>query len=198
MARRRKSNSNDLAVGVIVILTIVTMLVNFLVSHWYWFFMIIAVVIFVSHNARKKKEGLWREQLRKTQTVQGILQEFQNNPYAFERYIADIFKSNGFYTKVTSSTNDGGKDIIMTKDGYRYVVEVKLYSPEHKVGREKIQKLHSAMIDSNANYAYFVTTSCFTVPAIEYASKYGICLVDGNELAVMVQQLEQKLHDSIK
>ncbi len=41
----------------------------------------------------------------------------------------------------------------MYKDGMKYVVEVKLYSEHNKIGREKIQKLQGAMLDSVADSA---------------------------------------------
>ena len=79
----------------------------------------------------------------------------------------------------------------MFKDGKKSIVEVKLYAIGNKIGREKIQKLHSAMIDSKACEAYFVTTSEFTANAIEYAQKFGIQLIDGEALANMVQETNQ-------
>ena len=81
----------------------------------------------------------------------------------------------------------------MTKDGNKSIVEVKLYSIGNKIGREKIQKLHSAMIDCKADYAYFVTTSDFTSNAVEYAKKFGIRLINGDSLAKMVQETNQNI-----
>lgn len=88
----------------------------------------------------------------------------------------------GYKTKVTSPTNDRGKDIIMWKNNTKYVVEVKLYAIKYKVGRPKIQKLHSAMIDSDADVAIYVTTSDYTEPAKKYAEKFKIKLINGQHL----------------
>lgn len=136
------------------------------------------------------------ERLQRTQTIEDILLEFGDNPYEFEKYVAELFEYKGFSVKLTSKSNDGGKDIIMTKGNKRYIAEVKLYAVENKISREKIQKVHSAMIDSNADFAYFVTTSDFTINAIEYAQKFGIRLINGNLLAKMVQETNKIINTS--
>ena len=81
----------------------------------------------------------------------------------------------------------------MFKGNIKCVVEVKLYAIGNKIGREKIQKLDSAMRHTKSNFAYFVTTSEFTSNAIEYAHECGIKLIDGNLLARMVQETAEFL-----
>lgn len=76
----------------------------------------------------------------------------------------------------------------MYKDNYKYVVEVKLYNPTHKISRGKIQKLHSAMIDCNADEAVFVTTSDYTKNSIQYANKHGIRIINGNRLVELINK----------
>ena len=75
----------------------------------------------------------------------------------------------------------------MYKRRQKYAVEVKLYDPSHKVDRERIQKLHSAMIDCGADRGIFVTTSDYTEPAYEYAGKYNIEAINGEALSKMIK-----------
>ena len=119
--------------------------------------------------------------------IEKLLKHFAENPLEFEQYIADLYTERGFETEVTSGSGDGGKDIIMYKGRHKYAVEVKLYNQSHKVDRERIQKLHSAMIDSDADRGIFVTTSDFTDPAYEYAEKYNISTVTGKDLSKMIK-----------
>lgn len=119
--------------------------------------------------------------------IEKLIKHFSSCPLEFEQFVADIYKDKGFDTEVTSGSGDGGKDIIMYKGRHKYAVEVKLYSQDHKVDRERIQKLHSAMIDSDADRGIFVTTSDFTDPAYDYADKYNIETVNGQELSKLIR-----------
>ena len=120
--------------------------------------------------------------------INDIIDAFKAKPTEFENYISDIYRQKGYKTEVTQTTNDRGKDILVWNHDVSYVVEVKLYSQGYRVSREKIQKLHSAMIDSECDGAVFVTTSSFTLPAIEYAEKHSIELIDGEELLKIINE----------
>lgn len=123
-------------------------------------------------------------------TINELLEAYGDKPTDFEHYIANLYSLLGFRTKVTPAVNDMGKDIEMWKDDNKYVVEVKLYSPQNKIGREKIQKLHSAMIDSNADRAIFITTSSYTTSAVDYARKFGIELLDGHKTVDLINSVK--------
>ena len=134
-----------------------------------------------------------REYLEAKKTTEMLLKEFHSRPILFESYAAAVFESAGYErVTVTKAVNDGGKDLIMYKNEKKYVAEVKLYQPEYKISRERIQKLHSAMLDSDADGACFVTTSDFTQNAVVYAGKHGIDLINGYLLGRFVRLLEQE------
>lgn len=127
-----------------------------------------------------------RKKILQTRTIQELIDQY--NPYEFEYYIADLFSLYGFQTLVTRASNDGGIDIEMRKDGETFAVEVKQYSRDNRVSRERIQKLDSAARHAEADHAIFVTTSSFTQPAIAYADESGIDLIDGKALFEMIQR----------
>ncbi len=138
---------------------------------------------------KKRKEA---EELQRLSDLDSIISEYQTNPIKFETFAAKIFSLNGYKNvQVTRGTNDGGKDIIMYKDGCKCIVEVKLYSRTNKIGREKIQKLHSAKIDEKADFAILLTTSDFTKTAKEYAKKHSIDLVSGTDFVKMLPAHKQ-------
>lgn len=114
---------------------------------------------------------------------------FQNlSPQELEDFVAKLFKCLGYEVKQTPYSGDGGKDIIAFKDGRKYIIECKRYKKE-KVGRPELQKFFGVMNEEGADGGFFVTTGQFTQTAVEYAQKYGIRLVNANELARMTREV---------
>ncbi len=149
-------------------------------------YLILAILLFIFLILVIKKL-LSLIKYRHYSNIQKLLRHFATCPLEFEQFIADIYKDRGFDTEVTGGSGDGGKDIIMYKGRHKYAVEVKLYKQSHKVDRERIQKLHSAMIDSDADRGIFVTTSDFTDPAYDYADKFNIETVNGKDLSKLIR-----------
>lgn len=148
--------------------------------------------IVFSFRRRREKKRLEKELIHSEETILQLQKRFFSHPTEFENYIAMIFAALGYEdVTVTSKSNDGGKDIIMYKNGEKCIAEVKLYSPQYKIGREKIQKLHSACVDSDAAHAVFVTTSDFTDTAIAYAGKHGIELLNGFLLTRLIEAVSK-------
>lgn len=198
MAKKKKSNDvlKKIIVYILLIFIAGTVIINLIYAKPILLLIpivIAALFVFTLYKkkvAQKKKD---LELLQRTKTVNDLYREFASNPHGFEEYIAKIYSYMGYQTEVTKGSNDGGKDIVMTKDGAKYVVEVKLYGNYDKIGREKIQKLHSAQIVEGADYAIFVTTSSFTDPAIEYARNVGMTLVDSVELVKMINSIQASI-----
>lgn len=137
---------------------------------------------------REEKEIKEREFLRRCNNINELLHMYKDKPYEFEKHVAFIFNKLGYKTKVTKATGDGGKDIIMHKDGKKCVVEVKLYATNRKISEDKIRKLHSAKIECEADDAFFVTTSDFTKQAIKLAEKVNIMLINGHKLVSLTDR----------
>ncbi len=157
-------------------------------------------------DLRNKKE----EELRK-QTIKNIFEKNKSviknklieneqsrleyllnlNPYDFEKEVAKMFEKNGFETTVTPKTNDGGKDIILKKNGKVYLVECKRYNTENKVGRESLQKFFAAIYEFSAEGGYFITTSDFTTSAYAYpkAINNKIKLINGAKLTNAMEKI---------
>lgn len=151
---------------------------------------VVATIVFLMIRYNK------RTLARKYSTIDELLEVYGDKPTDFEHYIANLYSLLGFRTKVTPAANDMGKDIEMWKDDNKYVVEVKLYSPHNKIGREKIQKLHSAMIDSDADRAIFITTSGYTSSAVDYAHKFGIELLDGHKTVDLINSVKNVMQST--
>ncbi|OAS21464.1 hypothetical protein A8708_31500 [Paenibacillus oryzisoli] len=142
-----------------------------------------------------QEEKLFKKNLEETQRQIKHIRHYRTlnelksmNPYAFEEYIADLYRRKGYKAKVTKRTGDGGKDIILTKDGVLSIVECKRYN-ETKVGRPEIQKFHSAIIDERAKEGFYITTGNFTNPAIDYVKDKPIRLINGNHLLKLIDEV---------
>jgi restriction endonuclease Mrr len=135
---------------------------------------------------KRKGNPLAKTNLNRCRNVQGMLKRYHDHPTQFEGFVAEIYRKQGYKARTTVATGDGGKDILMEKGNLRYAVEVKLYSPNNKIGRPLIQKLHSACVTEN-RHGIFVTTSSFTPEAMEYARRVGIQMVNGQELEKMIK-----------
>ncbi len=149
-------------------------------------YMILAALLFVFFILLVRKI-LRSISTRHKARIERLISEYEDYPYDFEKFVAALYERRGFKTELTAKSGDRGKDIVMYKGRRKYAVEVKLYKPAHKVDRERIQKLHSAMIDCEADEGIFVTTSDYTEPAYEYAEKHNIRTVNGEELSSMIK-----------
>jgi restriction system protein len=69
-------------------------------------------------------------------------------------------------------------------DGRRVVIRCRRFGPGTKVGVQDVQRFGAICFSvQGADVAAVVTTSVFTGPAVEYADRAGIRLVDGQALA---------------
>lgn len=112
----------------------------------------------------------------------------ERDPAFFEKVVVELLERMGYGKgEVTSYTNDGGIDGLITTDalGFRPIyTQAKRYVPDNKIGRPTIQSFVGALLDQRDGV--FITTSSFTDEAIKYAHSYPgktIILIDGRRLA---------------
>lgn len=108
-------------------------------------------------------------------------------PREFEYAVGHYFEIQGWDVEVTRATGDGGKDLVLRKDGATVLVEIKLFGEGKKVGRPAVMKLHSAVIHERAATGIFVSTSEFTKQAEEFAALNQLTLIDGTELGLRLE-----------
>ena len=65
---------------------------------------------------------------------------YQLTPREFEEVVEEVFRRQGFQTRLTPQTRDGGKDIIATKSvlgrPVMFLIECKRYNEMNKIGVE--------------------------------------------------------------
>lgn len=97
----------------------------------------------------------------------------------FENYFTKILLDNGFKSiQTTTASSDYGIDILCSKNGKKYGLQLKRY--KGKVGVAAVQEAVSGTIYYGAKIPCVVTNSFFTAQAIKMADKCNVILVDRN------------------
>lgn len=148
-------------------------------------------------------DGHWQKYLKKdappkpepTSTTVPTLKMLRTMPSIdFEHVVADMFTKRGYCVTRTPASNDGGRDLVMTKNGRKVLVECKRYAEGNLIGRPDIQKFHSAILTEpgiTAKIGFFVTTSSFSRAAMHHVQENNvpITLIDGTRLVQMMDEL---------
>lgn len=99
-------------------------------------------------------------------------------PTQFEEYIAVLFKSLGYETRVTGGKGDGGVDVEAEKDGHVHYIQCKKFISS-KVPVGAVRDFYGAIADRiDGGKGYFITTNVFTLDAEKFAEDKPIELVD--------------------
>ena len=104
----------------------------------------------------------------------------------FEIHLMNLLKRLG-YTDIcgTPTTGDQGADVLAKKEGRKIVIQAKKYSGS--VGNDAVQEVLGALHFYCGDEAWVVTNSAFTQSAKELSQRTGIRLIDGHELARLIQ-----------
>lgn len=137
-----------------------------------------------------EKKATLSKQLSQTEanSVFEIVSRYEESPAGFEHFCADIFRQLGYKAEVTPPANDGGYDILLSRDGETAIMECKCYAANHKIGRPALQKLVGANSSMRASQMWFVTTSSFSAPAAAYGKEQGIQMIDGKRLLELIER----------
>ena len=135
---------------------------------------IIVGVLYIVYKIRKR---------RKFYASKIKLEELRAlTPNQFEEYITDLFRRLGYITQKIGGRNDGGIDVIATKNGVKHYIQCKKYI-NRKVSIGDVRNFYGAMADKlNNAKGFFITTNIFTLEAEKFAEGKPLELIDGNKL----------------
>lgn len=114
----------------------------------------------------------------------------KTDPVFFERIVLELMRAMGYgvdksvIQQMTKRSHDGGIDGIINEDVLgldKIYLQAKRY--EGSVGREQVQAFVGAITGFSARKGVFITTGCFSAPAIEYAKNQTLVLIDGERLS---------------
>ena len=134
--------------------------------------------------ASRRSKIKWYLGKKKVQDLQ------QLTPTQFEEYIAALFQSLGYETKVTGGSGDGGVDVEAVKDGYVHYIQCKKYISS-KVPVSAVRDFYGAIADRvDGGKGYFITTNVFTLDAEKFAEDKPIELIDKFKLMEYMQMVD--------
>ncbi len=99
----------------------------------------------------------------------------------FEKVIAHGFSTHGFSAQLTADGADGGVDIVLEREGQRFLVQAKHWRAR-TVGVEVLRVLYGVMCADGAAGGYVVTSGGFTKAASDFARGKPIWLISGQRL----------------
>ena len=198
MARRRRTAQNDNCAAILLISAAavggLVMLLGWLAAHPY-LSVPLGVAAATGAGFRIRSRIQARELARVRAVEQAQIQAVRAaeiatyhgmSPRQFEEAVAYLCERDGCRdVKVVGGAGDLGADVIATTpDGRRLVVQCKRYGPTTLVGSGDVQKVNGTYRDAHgAHLAAIVTTSRFTKPARDYATRVGIGRFDVDMLA---------------
>jgi restriction system protein len=120
----------------------------------------------------------------------------EQDPAFLEQAVLDVLVAMGYggtdgQARRIGGTGDGGVDGVIDQDKLglqRIYVQAKRYAADNTVGREAIQAFVGALHGRNVTQGIFITTSRFSLGAVEYAKNIGtrVVLIDGTRLAELM------------
>lgn len=145
-----------------------------------------------AYEKRTEETRRLEEAKRKREERKIKRREFQYwsslDPYEFEKEIARIYKLNGYESRVTKGSGDGGIDIYLSKDGTEGIVQCKRYGK--KVGPGPVRDLYGTMVGGNYVFAKIVCPAGFSDKAYQFSKGKNIELVGLKRIMNLVKQSE--------
>lgn len=106
-----------------------------------------------------------RRQHAQEEQKQRTLFDYWNNlsDILFERQCAQLFRDLGFKAETTSTTNDGGIDVVLPKDRRRGAAQCKAWC--QPCGVKEVREFYGAVCAEKLDFGYFISKSGFTEKA---------------------------------
>ena len=108
-------------------------------------------------------------------------------PAEFEAFCAEVLRMAGWDARVTMQSRDQGVDVVAEKNGWRVVLQCKLYA--RPVGNKAVQEAAAARSHEQAHYAVVVTNNKYTLSAEQLASTNAVLLLHYRDLSNLEQIL---------
>lgn len=115
-------------------------------------------------------------------------------PRKFEELVAELFRDKGYEIQLTSSTRDGGLDIIAVRKSELgaalTIIECKRYAESNRVGVEVLRGLYGIVEAQRATRGVVATTSYFTKGATAFRNQvqYRLALADFTVLSQYLRE----------
>lgn len=147
------------------------------------FALILGIIIFQN---KREAERLRSSGIKEIDAMDGI---------QFEYYLKQLYLTQGYAVEVTNASGDYGGDLLLKKDGVKFVVQAKRYSKD--VGIKAVQEVIGAKSYYSADEAWVVSNSYFTKAARDLADKSDVRLVDRDRLIDSILAMNSDIHKPV-
>jgi restriction system protein len=107
----------------------------------------------------------WEAIFEAIQSDPASIYQFSKDPRAFEEFIADTYRLDGFEVELTPRSNDGGVDVIATKAGFgaiKILDQAKAYAEHRRVTANDVRAAYGVLcMQQDASKVVVTTTSDF-------------------------------------
>lgn len=123
------------------------------------------------------------------------------SPREFETVIERVLRDEGFETKLTQQTKDGGRDIVATKyelgKPVVFYIECKRYGRQNSVGVNVVRSLYGVQSADQINKAILVTTGHVTRGVRRFVDNQNtmMSVIDVEEIHELIQKSARKYRD---
>jgi restriction system protein len=111
----------------------------------------------------------------------------------FGLLVGEAFRQRGYSVVETGDGADGGVDLILTKNGDRFLVQCKHWKSGARVSVMVVRELLGVMTSQKAKGGFVVASGGFTKDAEEFARQNGIKLIGRDELSRMIQAAQTSI-----
>ncbi len=148
----------------------------------YWKYAQYAIAFIAIFYTIRKAVGIYRFVCRIT-TNSRLSDVDTMDGLDFEKYVANILKKRGYSYITLTEQYDYGIDIIATKNGVRWGIQVKRYSGLVKA--DAVRQVVTGLRVYGCDRAMVITNSIFSRVAVQLADSNECVLVDRSGLAKM-------------
>jgi len=138
------------------------------------------------------------EETTKDFILKQIAKELKGKP--FESFVANLFQTMGYRTRVSPEGPDGGIDVVAYKDQLGLeppIIKIQTKCSEDSVGDPVVSALYGKV--ETSEYGVLVTLGAYTKQAKHFArTKSNLRLIDGEELVEIILEHYEKLDSRYK
>ncbi|MGE5212579.1 MAG: restriction endonuclease, partial [Nitrospirota bacterium] len=130
---------------------------------------------------------------RKLLDKQKDLDSIRSLPWKqFEELVAEAYRRKGYGVVENHGVGpDGGIDLVLKQNGNRFLVQCKQWKRQ-KVDVRVVREMYGVMTAESATGVIIMTSGLFTQEAKSFAENKPIDLVEGHQLAELVQGVQAK------
>ncbi len=147
-----------------------------------------------------RKQSIWAAAERQRVRRRSLEELRHLAPYAFERFVADLFNAQGYTAKAVGGTADGGIDVqIFDWDGISKwgVAQCKRYDEQNRVSASEIRDFGGAFMLSGAKNGFFFTTGVLTRNAKKTARGFQwLKIYNGPQLVNYIEKLNSQIEQT--